>query len=359
MFELLRETDTDAARLPRAGVISEPKPDSKPGSKPEPDAKPEAGVAAEPESESPPDAAPKSPARATPDPKPAPKTAQSAVEARTGPGAKPEPEPEAEGPADQPQPTRVPSSMKPRVRVSSGPQAEPQAAAAEPPEGDGGYGTTTVEIAKAHLYIAGLAAVVIVILVWGIAYNLGADQKQRELEARYSLDPNVPPIIEPLDQELSYQDPTGGPGATPRTGSEPTNTGSQTVARPSASTNGLILVSSGTRDADPRQEGFNYLELIGTAYAVPQDEARRLVDYLAQNGLQAVALPVIDTQTGRVNNPLRYRVSLLSGAVERFGATRAERQALEARVAELGRTWSRQMGGSTNLAQPLWRKYSP
>ena len=47
LFELLRETDTDAARLPRAGVISEPKPDSKPDSKPEPEAKPEAGVAAE------------------------------------------------------------------------------------------------------------------------------------------------------------------------------------------------------------------------------------------------------------------------------------------------------------------------
>jgi len=348
LFELLRETDTDASRLPRAGVISEPKPDAKSDTK----AQSEASAAPEVEAPEQPPAAPD------------PKSAQSAATARTKPASEPEAEAESEPEAPaEPEPARVPSSMKPRVRVSSAPQAEPQAAAAEPPEGDGGYGSTTVEIAKAHLYIAGLAAVVVVILVWGIAYNLGADQKQRELEARYSLDPNVPPIIEPLDQELSYQDPTGGPGtapqSTPGAGSTQTNTGSQTAARPQTSTSGLILVSSGTRDSDPRQEGFNYLELIGTAYAVPQDEARRLIEFLAQNGLQAVAFPVIDTQTGRVNNPLRYRVSLLSGAVERFGATRAERQALEARVAELGRTWSRQMGGSTNLAQPLWRKYSP
>ncbi|MEM9065287.1 MAG: hypothetical protein AAGB51_07335 [Planctomycetota bacterium] len=261
------------------------------------------------------------------------------------------------------------------MRVSTG---TPQASSkpdkpAEPPESPevAAFASGTIELKLAHVYIGAAGVAIALILVWGLAYNIGASQKQQEMEARYSLDPNVPPIIEPLDQTITHSDPTAGPGvaqATPRREPQAATSG-ETRSRPDRQNSvvstppsqGLVLISTGRSTSDPRQPEFNYLELIGSAYAVPTEEAEQLIGYLAQNGLEAVGLPTVDQATGTVNNPPRYRISLLSGAVPvgQYGASASERQALEQRVAELGRVWSRQLGGSSNLSQPLWRKYSP
>ena len=223
-------------------------------------------------------------------------------------------------------------------------------------------GRAALHVPISAAYIAGAAAILLILIVWTTGYQLGARDKEQELTEGFGTQ-TAGGIVEPLD-ELSTpiaEDPVRAREAAERarrsTGSGesgvPGSSGAAGSAQP-----GDILIASGAATVDPRQPGLNYLVL---EQRLGFNEAAEVVRFLSEQGLETIATPV-DRSARRSNNPVRYRLIVLQGfeggASGRFAASKPQRDRIEREAQRLGELWQRQ-GGSSSFPQPLWMKYQP
>ncbi len=131
--------------------------------------------------------------------------------------------------------------------------------------------------------------------------------------------------------------------------------GSITPAVPIAGQGSGILSPRGEIDRDPRQDGFNYLELATLSRA----QTESALVFLNSEGVSAIAVPVVESGRGSANNPARYRLVSIEVAIpgEQFRAMRTQRLDHERLIQRLGKEWQRERDGASDFAQPLWKRY--
>ena len=237
------------------------------------------------------------------------------------------------------------------------------------------------EAPVAYLYL-GLAGVLFLLLVvWVTGYGLGRHDEKSAYSARLSSSgAEAPSVTDPLNEprsgsplpsadagRVTEPDPrpvTGtrpspttpeprpsGPSAGPGAGSGSGATPATVPMSPTA-----VITAAGPVAGDPREDGLNYLVI---ASNVVQDEAVRLPAFLAEFGIPAASVPVLDRRGQAANDPPRYTVVVLAGVPgNQFSARAEERERLVQRIAQLGRVWSRERGGTVDFRDPLWQRYS-
>jgi hypothetical protein len=215
-----------------------------------------------------------------------------------------------------------------------------------------------LRIPTTRVYLAVALALLLVVAAWAAGHHFGRKAGLAQFEQIVGDEPVAPPVRNPAETPA-------GPGTTtlpatadqPPAQSRPTQQPPPTVAdRPPPSGGPWVLIAGGTRAADPRNPGSNYLELA----TLPADQAADAIAFLGVKGVRAIAVPV-DSGSGAANNPSRYTLVSLGLAVPsgQFRSMGDERRAHERQVAGIGAEWSRERRGGSDFSQTLWRRYDP
>ncbi len=239
-------------------------------------------------------------------------------------------------------------------------------------------GRVHAPVAYLYLTLAGVLAVFFI--VWTAAYSLGRHDERAGYRDRLAAERDEGPLVsDPLNQVADRGSParSGSPPATDRpvTGGRTTEPTRQTPPPPREEPRApvrtdpgagqpapapgptSVLTARGPVASDPREGGLNYLVI---ASSVVQEEALRVPGFLEEFGIPAIAVPNLDRSGRPANNPPRYTVVVLQGVPgNQFSARAEERRRLEQRIAQLGRVWQRERGGSTDFRDPLWSRYNP
>lgn len=195
--------------------------------------------------------------------------------------------------------------------------------------------------------------------LWNLAYYFGKQHEQAALKPYINTpgDPALGQPNKPLPEspQKAVQSPAERIEERPFVRqAEPERTETE-VPKPAPEAP-LVQVPKPKPFADTRENGKNYLELGTLTYK----DAVSAVEYLTSNGLKASIAPAqrgVDPGKAATNN-LPHVVFLAEGvASDRFKATQAERQKLEARVEQLGKKYQRELKGPTDFSRPMWRLY--
>jgi hypothetical protein len=182
-----------------------------------------------------------------------------------------------------------------------------------------------------YLLIAG--AVALVFAAWVLGWKQGERQTAKDLDPLIRRE--APPVTE-ATAEPAPAPAILAPNTSPKAASKPAPEPARAMG-------------------DPRQSGLNYL-FVAT---LPETEARAAVEFLTTNGVQAFAIPSVDTRGASANNPSpggKYRVAVLPGLSKKeLGET--VRQNMEADVVRLGQIWQKEHHGASNFAKFGWDKY--
>jgi hypothetical protein len=202
-----------------------------------------------------------------------------------------------------------------------------------------------------NLVLIGTAGMILIAVVgFSLAWRLGNENSEAERAALLDKIAPTDAVVDPLVEDLPVNSELIGPGADPAPPAQP---------RPRPTATGDYIVADGRVAEDPRQPGYNYLWIASTPAKIDAPEAARLVQFLHDNGIEAVALPV-DRSRGGSNNGTYHDVFVLRGIPGgRFQELERVRLELEGRIAELGRAWQREHHGTTDLRDLLWKKYEP
>jgi hypothetical protein len=196
------------------------------------------------------------------------------------------------------------------------------------------------------MYLIGVAVVVIAV-VWFVAFRAGENTADRKWEDRIPAGPdsaqNTPLIPDPLNQGNPPSGPNGAsgnnsPGPSPFPPTPPSPKPNDT-AKPA------------TPDANPQLvPGLNHL-IVGTFRRL--SDAQTSAEYLASNGLPVIiTAPKGDEPTTKTTE---FWVWIAQG-FERPNST-SEATKLRTRVIELGRLWKTQNKlAPTDFSQPYWYK---
>jgi hypothetical protein len=115
-----------------------------------------------------------------------------------------------------------------------------------------------------------------------------------------------------------------------------------------------VFSAKGLYQVDPREAGLNYLAL----GRFDLEDAREALNYLASNGVEAIAVHALDRSEQPSKNPALYDVFLLQGITkEQFRAKdKPPRSSAESLVRRLGVAWQKQ-GGPSDFRQPAWVRF--
>lgn len=214
------------------------------------------------------------------------------------------------------------------------------------PRGDGPSPRAgRVSLSYVGLYGIIAAGVLLAVACWSIGYRVGFGRGEDAWAAGGGGGERTYPV-DPLNAG-------GGDGGTvgvPEKPEERTGGG----ARPAEAV-GRVLTARGPVDRDPRQEGYNYLELATLNRAQVEDA----VAFLAGEGVAAIGVLEVDSGGGGANNPVRYRLVSIEVAIpgEQFRVMRAQRLEHEGLIERLGRVWQKEHKGASDFSSPLWKRY--
>jgi hypothetical protein len=273
------------------------------------------------------------------------------------------------GRVDRPQAESSPAHVKPQgsehepvapdraVKTSSTRQAAQPSASSDPaPNAARGE----IRVPLAGVWTAVVVAVGVAFVTWTIGYNVGFGNGQSEQASAFGIGAGriQDPLIDTSDADLSRG--TEGSQATQATNSAGA-VGTSTATNP-GNPRALVIAGDGRQVADPRRAGNNYLALA----TLPEPSARSAVRYLANEGINSIAVPVdpiaggVDSRGNSGNNPSPVLYELFSVDLEvpsgRFRESAEQRQALADRVARIGRQWL-QNGGASDFSKPQWKRY--
>ncbi len=201
-----------------------------------------------------------------------------------------------------------------------------------------------VRLSLVALYGLIAGSIVVAVVCWSVGYRIGYGAG----EAAW-LEANPGTVREfPVD-------PLGGGGALDSGGAY--EGGDDSVAGAEAGSEGQsgVLSARGELDRDPRQDGYNYLELA----TLSRGQAESAMGFLADRGVHSIAVPVVEKGAVGANNPTRYRLVSIEVAIpgEKFRAMRAARLDHERLIERLGSEWRREHNGASDFARPLWKRY--
>lgn len=208
-----------------------------------------------------------------------------------------------------------------------------------------------VSLSYVALYGIVAGALLLAVACWSIGYRVGFGRGEDAWVAQ-----------EAGGGDRTYpRDPLNGGGAEKPAGrSEPEKPASGTDGARAGEGAGpasrvQVLTARGAVDRDPRQEGFNYLELATLNLAQAEDA----VAFLAGEGVEAIGVPEVDSRGGGANNPVRYRLVSIEVAIpsEQFRVMRAQRLDHEGLIQRLGRVWQKDHKGASDFGSPLWKRY--
>lgn len=216
----------------------------------------------------------------------------------------------------------------------------------------------TVSTFTAWLAVAGV--LISWVIVWTAAYKLGyanADARaNREFTAgsgvRDPLNNDDPIPVNPNLVSSSASSSAKAPApVTPHQGKAAGSSQSTQTPTPRQT---APPTGGGAPAGDPRIPGYNYYML---ASLLDQESAERIVAFLAQNGVPAIA---VAKGGGRANNRSQFTVYAAEGiTAEQYRARSPERTRLEAEIRRLGQIWKRDHKGGTGFATATWEKYKP
>jgi len=181
------------------------------------------------------------------------------------------------------------------------------------------------------------ALIVVIAVVWAVAFQMGEKNRDRE-----------------LGNLGGWKPPEGETGVVPPAGISQVKAPAPIVPRKDGSGNAARTTETpkppaAEAGADPRVPGFNYLYLC----SLTLKDANAAVDFLKRNGVQA--FHVFDRQKPSGNNPLcRIYASQGFAGGALFRESQKERDELVRRVEELGKKWQREEKGPSDFRQPLW-----
>lgn len=220
------------------------------------------------------------------------------------------------------------------------------------------------------IYLAGAGLLVVVLIIWAIAYNVGQGQERAKAERQLNL---IAPqgIRDPLRDgpgpgtgaaagkaapAIVTSPPVGrvGTGGTVGTASA----GGSATASPSAgrsenSDGPMVRTGTGVEfGVDPRQAGLNYLLVEGR---LDRASAERIFNFLRASGVPAFA--IVDERGGAVNNPPLYLVGVDRGVTaEEFRARAQSRTDVEALIRRLGKVYQTEHRGNTDFSRTSWER---
>lgn len=234
----------------------------------------------------------------------------------------------------------------------------------------------TISMPVARLYFAAAGVIIVLALVWLVAYRTGYTTANRELEPylnRETSDPNVNDPLEGRSRQALGPDRSGPSGAgqgdpaKPSPKPDPGSQGQPPSPAPPKPTppKPAPPKDEGTRNPpkapmpppDTRVAGHNYLLI---AANLPLSEARRAALFLTENGVPCAAVPV-DPGAEEAKDPPSNVYSLMGIPGAEYSSRWKERTDHQREVARLGQIWQKQHKGSSNFAQSqtMWQKYKP
>ncbi|MFK7760410.1 MAG: hypothetical protein AB8C13_10765 [Phycisphaerales bacterium] len=264
--------------------------------------------------------------------------------------------------AAQPQTTRPASETSPdRAPISAGVSRAERSAATMPDEPMPNEGGVVLSMPRVYMLIAIIA--ILLVLVWAGAYKAGFGDGKREME---SLIPENSLVMPPNTGGEAVNNPESQPvesGLNASSINSSTNpVPSERVGQPprvparSATT---VMTAQGFTEQDPRQTGYNYLQLA----TLSTEQAANAVVFMNENGIQIIGVPVVDSGVRAGNNPSRYTLYSLGLAVPgggEFRAMQSQRTAHTREIARLGTQWQRERRGGSDFAESKtqWVKYN-
>lgn len=226
-------------------------------------------------------------------------------------------------------------TARPTIAPAERPTEVPEMGVASP---SWGGLTGTWRVRAVWVYSAAGLMVVALTFFYAVGYRLGAAAERDRWRDEAARDAREALVDDPLVR-----------------GSE--NPGqSSPVPRPVPGRSGAVITKDGVVADDPRIKGNNYLELA----TLPREQAEQAVRYLAQQDLDAIAVPADGVDRGgrgrNTSDPHRVVAIELAVPSERFSALRRERERLESRVRQVGKAWAAS-GGASDFSDPLWRRH--
>ncbi len=222
----------------------------------------------------------------------------------------------------------------------------------------GGAGAGGTGLPRVWLYAAA-AGVVVLSLVWVVAFKVGESSGQREGNER------VARLVQGGGGGENGTKPTTGAGSAVvapdpllRTEKAPV-VGARLQAPPPVPPASVPITGAAARTDSGAvlgfQAGLNYL-VVATLRKADADEAAK---YLSGQGLAVMILPErgIDANSAQASG-VSWEVLILRGYSSPLSATQAERDALEAQVKSLGRRWKAEnRKAPTDFAQVFWKRF--
>jgi len=205
------------------------------------------------------------------------------------------------------------------------------------------------------IYIAPVVVLVLILAVWMLGVRWGRNDAERALtDAGISL-PVAP--TDPLADQQSSAPAQPQPAAVPTASNPAASNAPRAETGPNGvplDPKGKILSSRGPLGADPRTKGLNYLHIA----SLPLDDAQNALAYLAQNKIEAIAVPMgVDSGAQTAKNQSWYQVVVLVGITgdeyrNRDKPGRAKQA--ESLIRKLGSQWKNDKRGPSDFSKILW-----
>ncbi|QOJ00024.1 MAG: hypothetical protein HRU70_05785 [Phycisphaeraceae bacterium] len=215
---------------------------------------------------------------------------------------------------------------------------------------------------RTWVYIGIAAVSVVLIATWILGVRAGRSDAERRLASQLVQDQSPGPSDPtPIAPPPNRTDPGPVRPNDPKTDNTrpapPRSTpDAPAPADPTSVGTGRHFVATGWTDADPRQKNLNYLHLP----ALRRDDALRAVLFLAENRVEAMAVPTetVDRSPSADKNHPLFRVVVLQGITrEQYQGDGGVRARLEQTVRAVGQRWRKDHRGASDFSSMTWVKF--
>ncbi|MCC6580106.1 MAG: hypothetical protein IT440_06655 [Phycisphaeraceae bacterium] len=200
-------------------------------------------------------------------------------------------------------------------------------------------GPALLRVPPGYAVVFGLGALLLLVLAYWVGYHEGVKAEQKRVQRKINADLEVEARASSLSRAM-IDHGDSRPLPAPNLDRSPSPAQPVAPANPAPET----ALPGDSLEADARQPGLNYFVLVH----YPQEEAKLLVSFLAEGGIEAAAIPV---------GPRRCKVVALKGVPsEQIGG--AARNQYEQRLKQLGRKWQSERRGAGDLSDMYLELYT-
>jgi hypothetical protein len=206
--------------------------------------------------------------------------------------------------------------------------------------------------------IAGAIALLVVLGVWTGGYLSGQSAERQRLPGNSAFNSDNTPVTPPPSEPIA--DPLKQPGnstSAPAPGRDRVQTpGAEPGAGDSSAGTAGGVGEQGILSKDPRQPGYNYLELAVLTYS----DATEAIEYLTKNGIPTAGVPLngVDPRAAKAKN-VKCLLFVLEGSPSQGYKSESNvqrRSEIESTVRRLGKVFQKEHKGASDFSEILWVK---